>query len=150
MILIKKEKISNFLPQAAPFIMVDALLEQDDLQSTSSFLAGETHFFSKAGEFQVAGILENIAQTAAIRSGYSFSQLAASERKAAPVGFIGSIKKMKLNNLPKAALPILTKIIVTHTIGQINVIQGLVSQEGKEILTCEMNIFLQEQDGGES
>lgn len=134
-----------FIPQADPFVMVDALMEQDEEKSISTFTPGANHFFSKDGKFQVAGILENIAQTAALRSGYNFSQMKKedAEQKKPPVGFIGSVKKMKLSFLPDASKELKTTITVKHTIGQISVIEGVVEQ-GSEALKCEMNIFLQE------
>lgn len=145
MALIEKSNIPEFLPQADPFVMVDALVEQDETKSISSFTPGTGHFFANDSKFKVAGMLENIAQTAALRSGYSFSQMKQedAEQKKPPVGFIGSVKKMKLSFLPDASKELKTTITVKHTIGQISVIEGVVEQ-GAEALKCEMNIFLQE------
>lgn len=147
MTLIAKAKITHFLPQGHPFIMVDELKEQDEHQSISSFQPLAENFFVKNQSFQVAGMLENIAQTAALRSGYEFLELKQKEggNQKPPVGFIGSVKKLTLSFLPKIDKEIQTKITVKHVIGQVSVIEGQVFQSGEEALKCEMNIFLQEQ-----
>ncbi|MEX0810694.1 MAG: hypothetical protein WD048_00670 [Chitinophagales bacterium] len=150
MSLIEKGEIAAFLPQGPPFVMVDTLLEQNESESSSGFTPGDENLFVENNKFQVAGMLENIAQTAALRSGYSFSELLkqGSEDKTSgtsPVGYIGSVKKLQLNFLPQANKTIRTQIVVMHRIGQINVIEGRIFQSGTECLKCEMNIFLQDQ-----
>ena len=60
-----------------------------------------------------------------------------------PIGFIASIKDIKIVSLPKVEDEILTEVKVINQIMNISVIHGFVTLNGLEILSCEMQIIIQ-------
>ncbi len=60
------------------------------------------------------------------------------------VGFIGSVKKMKIYELPKDNDVIHTKITILTRLMNVLIIKGEVLLDSKLMAEGEMNIFLQE------
>ena len=69
------DKVTSLIPQKAPFVMVDELIASDDVSSIIGFTISEDNIFTQNGEFIEPGLIENIAQSGAIRAGYIFSKL---------------------------------------------------------------------------
>jgi predicted hotdog family 3-hydroxylacyl-ACP dehydratase len=66
------EKVKELIPQKAPFVMVDELLlfTQDNLRSR--FTINTSNIFVEEDFFVESGIIENMAQTVALHTGYQF------------------------------------------------------------------------------
>lgn len=137
--LLNKENITEIIPQKAPFVMIDNLLNADENGFNSSFQVRKENIFFKDEKLQEPALIENIAQTVAAGFGYVDRQ-AGGEPK---IGFIGAISKLKVHALPKLDTQINT--IVTHLYQFENVY--LVKGEnycGQELLVeCEMKIVVQ-------
>jgi 3-hydroxymyristoyl/3-hydroxydecanoyl-(acyl carrier protein) dehydratase len=141
--LVTQENIHRFIPQRPPIVMVDALLEHSAEVSVSQFTIQQSNIFVADSFFQMPGMVENIAQTAALRAGYDHmihmdANAAAVEP---PVGFIGEVKNLKIHFLPVAGSTITTKIELLHNIFTASVIKGYVLQDGQIAAECEMKIF---------
>ena len=72
--LIDQANITKLIPQRPPILMIDALLEQDDVSTSTSFEVRSDDMFIRDGKLLPEGMLENIAQTAAARAGYYYHQ----------------------------------------------------------------------------
>lgn len=131
----------KYIPQSAPFEMIDTLLSYDNGVTVTQLTITSTNIFAENGYFLEAGLLENMAQSAASGTGY----LAHKEGKQPPVGFIGAIKGFKLNRLPKVGETIITTVQPTMTIGNVQVIEAKVCIGQEEIACAEYKIFLQEE-----
>ena len=144
--LVPKENILTFIPQRRPIVMVDGLLEHSDAASLSQLLITEDNIFVADGFFQMPGMVENIAQTAALRMGYAH-MLQAKESRGAPiappVGFIGEVKNLTIHFLPPVGSTINTKVELLNNVFTASVIKGSVIYDGKIAADCEMKIFLQ-------
>jgi 3-hydroxyacyl-[acyl-carrier-protein] dehydratase len=144
--LVTKENITTFIPQRAPIIMVDGLLEHSDQISVSQLVIAMDNIFVADGHFQMPGMVENIAQTAALRMGYAH-MVQAKESGGAPiappVGFIGEVKNLTIHFLPPVGSTIHTKVELLHNVFTASVIKGTVLHDGKVAADCEMKIFLQ-------
>ena len=134
------ETILAYLPQRPPFVMIDALLQADDTVIQTSFTVREGHQLVRDGVFTEAGLVENMAQTAAAGTGYKAQQAGL----AAPVGFIGALKHLIIKDLPRIGETITTKIIFVHQVMNAHIVQGSILAGEREIATCELKIFLQE------
>ncbi len=117
--------------------MVDGLIYSNTEKTISRLVLSKANIFCKSGFFQEAGIIENIAQTAALRSGY----LARKSGKKPKTGFIGSIKRLTIFELPKDNDTLQTTVTVLHELMNATVIKGEVFVNNKLIATGEMNIF---------
>ena len=138
--LVKKEDIAEYIPQKHPMIMVDGLLEQSEDSTTSCLQLETENIFCQNGYFTEAGLIENIAQTAALRSGYE----AHIKNEKPTIGFIGALKRIKIHKLPLDNESLKTTIKIQHNLMNVLVIHGEVFSNGELMAHGEMNIFLQE------
>jgi predicted hotdog family 3-hydroxylacyl-ACP dehydratase len=131
------ENVIPFIPQKPPFVMVGKLLYNDENITRSSFKIHADNVFVKNGLFQEAGLMENIAQTAALGAGY----IARAENKPVAVGYIGAVSNFEIFALPKAGDEIITEVSAQNQIFDITVLSGKVSLNGNLLAQCEMKVF---------
>ncbi|NND88091.1 MAG: hypothetical protein HKM28_02465 [Flavobacteriaceae bacterium] len=91
-----REFVQGLIPQKAPFAMVDTLLYYSEEKITAGLSIKSSNIFTKEEQFTEPGIIEHMAQTVALYTGYQYHLL----QKPAPVGYIGSIKKVSIFQLP--------------------------------------------------
>jgi predicted hotdog family 3-hydroxylacyl-ACP dehydratase len=132
------ENIIPLIPQKPPFVMVGKLLHTDVNITRSSFIVNGDNVFIKDNLFQEAGLMENIAQTAALRAGY----LAQIEDKPVAVGYIGAVSSFEIFDLPKVNDEIVTEITVENQIFDITVLSGRVWHNKNLMAKCEMKLFI--------
>lgn len=136
----KTADITNFIPQRAPFVMIDHIVSADEKLSVTTLDIREGHLFVQNGTFTEPGLVENMAQTAAAGTGY-YAQLAG---KQPVVGFIGALKNLNILALPKVGETITTEVSFLNQVMNVHIVQGRVYLNNKEIANCELKIFLQE------
>jgi predicted hotdog family 3-hydroxylacyl-ACP dehydratase len=134
------EGVSHLIPQKAPFIMVGNLLSVDEKTARSSFVINQDNVFARDDIFQEAGLMENIAQTAALRAGYR----AAAENKAVSLGYIGAVKDLEIFSLPKVGDEIETEISIEEEVFNMTIVSGKVWLKGELIATCKLNVFTED------
>ena len=109
-----KEQIKALIPQREPIIMVDKLLAYSNTEVKASLTITEENIFTAHNTFTEAGIIEHMAQTIALHSGYKNKD----EQGDVPIGFIGAIKKVEVFTLPKVTdVLTTTATIVTEFMG---------------------------------
>ena len=129
--------ITTLLPQGPPFILVDRLLDADELTARTTFRVRSENPLVENGFLGEAGLLENIAQTAAAGAGYN----AKKEGKAVAAGYIVAVSHFTVTTLPRVDDELLTEITVQTRIPDIIVISGRVTCRGVVIATGEMKIL---------
>lgn len=132
------ENIILLIPQKPPFVMVGKLLFTDEMSTRGSFTIEPDNVFVKNNVFQEAGLMENIAQTAALRAGY----VAQTENKPVAVGYIGAVGNFEIFDLPKAGDEIETEIRVENQIFDVTVLLGKVWHNENLLAQCEMKLFI--------
>jgi predicted hotdog family 3-hydroxylacyl-ACP dehydratase len=137
MMTLPVDDIISLIPQKAPFVMVGKLLSVDENSTRSSFIITDDNVFVKDGLFPEAGLLENIAQTAALRAGY----VAQADNKPVAVGYIGAINNFEIFNLPKVGDELVTEIVIENKIFDVTVISGKVWHNKSLLASCEMKLF---------
>lgn len=135
----ERHDISELIPQKAPFVMVDKLIDIEKHSATSSFKILKDNLFIKDGRFQECGLIENIAQTAAAMSGYN-NRLSG---KAAEIGFLGAVKNLQIYKLPDVDSCLTTVVTLKNQVMNVNLIKGLIRQGNSLIAECEMKVFLE-------
>lgn len=133
-----KADTQHLIPQRPPFVMVDELLSSDEASSRSSFLVRADNVLLDGDNLSAAGLLENIAQTAAARAGYE----AAQENKPVMVGYIGAVKNFDVARLPQPGDLLETEVVVENQVFNVTLIRGIVRHESQVLASCEMKIFL--------
>jgi len=136
--MVAKEDILSLIPQKPPFIMIDKLLYSNETVTRASFLVKEENIFVETGEFCEAGLMENIAQTAAAGAGY----IARLENKPVSAGYIGAVKNLEIKVLPKINDELITEIKIETRVFEFMLISARVCCKGELVAACEMRIFV--------
>lgn len=110
---LKNIDVKELLPQQPPFVMIDNILYFDETKITTGFLIKNDNIFVDNNYFAEAGIIENIAQTAAARLGYINKYIQNDKIK---LGFIGEIKNLAIERFPKVNDLITTSIEVKNEV----------------------------------
>ena len=118
--------------------MVDEVLACGENTATTRFTIRADNIFVQDGEFKEPGLVENIAQTAAARSGY----VSRTENKPAPVGYIGAVNNLQVHALPKTGDELITEITIENQIFDVTLISGKINCNGNTIVQCTMKIFI--------
>lgn len=136
--IMQGDEMHKLLPQRPPIVMVDKFYGVDDNISCTGLLVNETNIFCGNGHLHESGIVEHIAQSAAARVGFIFTQ----KNEPVPLGFIGSVDKLTINFLPKVGSELYTTITVMQEVMDITLVAAKVETEGKIVAECKMKIFL--------
>lgn len=134
------EKIKELLPQKAPFVMVNQLLEYSEKTITTGFTIEKENIFIEDGYFNESGMIENIAQSTALHTGYDFYM----RNEDAPVGYIGSISNVKLFKRPKLNKYITTKVEIIKEFMGITLVTGQIFCEDEILLEAKMKTVITE------
>jgi 3-hydroxymyristoyl/3-hydroxydecanoyl-(acyl carrier protein) dehydratase len=143
--LVFEEHILELIPQRPPMVMIDRLLNCDEKQVVTCFFIKSDNLFADQNGFSASGVMENMAQTAAARTGYLLKNQSDFPNKKVPVGVIGSIKNFRLHFRPKAGETLQTTIVVEHEVLMATVVKGIVETEGKLVAEAELQIYLTEE-----
>jgi predicted hotdog family 3-hydroxylacyl-ACP dehydratase len=135
--LANQTDILQYIPQRNPIVMVHNLLEASDTRAVTQLAIDPTNLFVSAGQFMEPGLVENIAQTAAVHVGYQCSK----KNIPIPIGYIAAVKNLKIAGLPKENTTITTSVEIVNKVLDITVVQGKVEQNGTVLASCEMRIF---------
>jgi 3-hydroxymyristoyl/3-hydroxydecanoyl-(acyl carrier protein) dehydratase len=138
-IQLSKINILELLPQRPPFIAIDRLRHFDSRVTITGFRVVEESIFVEDNFFTESGIIENIAQTCAARMGYINKYLCSDSVK---IGFIGSIKNLIIEELPKVGDELTTTIEVVSEVFAITLVNAKVEVGDKVMASCEMKISI--------
>lgn len=122
--------ISKLIPQKTPFVLVDTLLEFTPTTVRSSYTIPEGNLFLKNNSLLEPGLIENMAQTVALHTGYDYFL----KGEEAPTGYIGSIKKVTLLDLPKLGDTITTEATILHEFMGVTMVEIKVYNVQNEII----------------
>jgi hypothetical protein len=131
------DDITDLIPQKTPFVMVGKLLFADESTTRSSFVIQAGNVFVKNGIFQEAGLMENIAQTAALAVGYRASV----EKRDVGNGYIGNVSNFEVFELPKPGDELITEVIKQDEVFNVTIITGKIWLNNQLIAGCEMKVF---------
>ncbi|HEX5025017.1 MAG TPA: 3-hydroxyacyl-ACP dehydratase [Agriterribacter sp.] len=131
--------ILPFIPQRAPFVMVDELVAVGEETATTRFSVRADNLFIKNGLLTEPALIENMAQTAAARIGF----ICIKKNEPVPVGFIGAVQNLEVIALPATGEELETEIRIKNQVFDVTIITGRVVCKNKLLAQCEMKIFLQ-------
>ena len=133
---IGKTEIGYYIPQRAPFIMIDNLIEATPEKFETDFRILPDNIFVENGVLREFALIENIAQSSsaglAIIKKYSGGK---------PVdGLMGGISKLKLYDLPKVYDTIYTIVILITQFENMFLLKGENQVNGRKLLECELKL----------
>ena len=118
--------------------MVDELLNYTEENLKSRFTVGSNNIFVYNDFFIESGVIENMAQSVALHTGYQFFLL----NKIAPTGYIGSIKKIEINRLPRLGEILETSVFILQEFMGVTLVDIEVMIKGKVIAKGQMKTVL--------
>lgn len=130
------EKILSLIPQRHPFVMIAELLYSDEQLTRTGFQVKDDNIFVEQGKFKEAGLLENMAQTAA--AGHA----ASSENKRVDIGYIGAVKNLEIFALPRVNDELITEVTIVQRIFDATIVTGNVWCGTNLIARGELRIFV--------
>lgn len=133
------ERLLDYIPQRAPVVMVDKFFGVDGNLSASGMTVREGNIFSRGGELGECGIIEHMAQSAAVRIGYVCKQ----RGEKVPLGFIGSVCKVLIHALPRTGDELRTEITIDKEFANISLLSAVTRSGGVTIAECQMKVVTQ-------
>lgn len=133
-----KDFIGKLIPQKAPFMMVDKLLHFEDKKVIGGLTISEENIFIQDNKFTATGLIEHMAQTVALYTGYQFFL----KKEDAPTGYIGAIKKAEILELPSIGKELKTTVVILHDIMGVTLIIAETECDGQIIASSEMKTVL--------
>ncbi|MBX2951341.1 MAG: hypothetical protein KF870_02475 [Leadbetterella sp.] len=98
--------VAELLPQKYPFVMVDTLIHYTETSIRSGYTIQPADIFAQNGVFLEGGIIEHMAQSVALHTGYQYFL----KNEPAPVGYIGSISNVSVHHLPAVGETLTTRV----------------------------------------
>lgn len=130
--------IGNLIPQKHPMVMVDSLLEFTDNHISAGLTVQPENIFVENNHLQEGGVLEHIAQSIALYTGYLYFL----QNKPAPTGYIGAIKSATLYALPPLNTSLITRVTVMQEFGGVTLVTATTHCQDQPIATAEMKTVL--------
>jgi len=132
------EDILSLIPQRPPFVMVDELLYSDDRSSKTRFRVAKENILVEHGKLSEAGLVENIAQTAAAGAGNT------ARKAGVPVmlGYIGAIKNLEVFALPAIDDVLETEVVIENQIFDVRLVMARTKCNDQVIAQCQMKVFI--------
>ena len=138
--------ILDLLPQRPPYIMVDRLTHYDPKTATTLFTVREDNLFCRNGLMEEAGLVENIAQTCAARTGFKhFLEHTDKENDKIKIGVIGMISSMEMKRCPLVGETLETSMVIEEEIFSITFVSAEVKIDGIPVASCRMKLFLKDE-----
>ena len=133
--------ILKLIPQRAPIIMVDALLSFNDTKVVSGLTITNDNMFVQNGYLTEPGLIEHMAQTVALYTGYHFYI----QNIPAPEGYIGAIKGVHIKKLPKVNMQVQTEVEILQEVMGVTLVKGTTTLNGDIIMTAQMKTVLKKE-----
>lgn len=132
------DALLSLIPQRPPIVMVDKFYGIEEDRSYTGLTVTSDILFIENNHLHEPGIIEHIAQSAAVRVGYGCVQ----SKRPVPLGFIGSVDKMTIHLLPEAGQELDTEIKIIQEVGEITLIGATVKCGDILVAECRMKIVL--------
>lgn len=136
--LATREEIVHYIPQRDPIVMVHELIEASEEHAVTRLYIDADNVFVENNFFREPGMVENIAQTAAVQVGYIFQR----NRLPVPIGYIAGIKDLKIDAMPPVGSTITTTVKLLNQVLDVTLVEGTVRLGDQLLGRCEMRIFV--------
>ena len=136
-------RISEVIPQRPPFVMVDSLVRFDANGVETSFTVREDNILLENGSLDPAGILENIAQSCAVRIGFISKYILL---RGVDIGYICAIRDMDIMRTPSVGETLSTTVSVRDEIMGMTIVEAEVKSGRSLIAKGTMSTALKKED----
>lgn len=140
--ILTKSEVENIIPQKAPMVMVGALISIDEKQVVTDFVIPEDHILLENHKLSDVALIENIAQTAAVKAGYS----AKINNEKPKTGFIGAVKNFEIFQSVGAGDKLTTTVNTVNEVFNASIVEGEIYCQQKCVAKGELKIFLVDEE----
>jgi predicted hotdog family 3-hydroxylacyl-ACP dehydratase len=137
-LLLEKEAVENLLPQKFPFVMVDKMYSYTETSLIAGLEIKNDNIFFDNDTFLEAGLIEHMAQSVALHTGYQFFL----KNETTPTGYIGSIKEIEIKKLPKINDTIQSTVTILQEFAGITLVDIVTTLNNEEIANGQMKTVL--------
>ena len=111
--LIAADEIVEYIPQRPPIVMADAFYGiGEDGCARSGLTVCEDNIFVEEDALSECGLIEHIAQSAALRAGYMNRTMG----RRVQLGYIGAVNDLRVHFLPPVGSRLVTQNMVEQTV----------------------------------
>lgn len=125
--------IENYIPQRPPFVFIDTVLTVDAEQAVTQFTIPADCPLVVDGVLPLAGLMENAAQTCAVRAGQSAGN---------KIGYIGAVKQLEAKRLPKVGETLTTRATLIQEVLNISLVECETRINDEEIATATLKLAI--------
>lgn len=133
-----KAFVENLIPQKFPFVMIDKLISFSENEVIAGLTIPSENIFVDNGTFQESGLIEHMAQSVALFTGYQFFL----KNEPAPTGYIGSIKSIEIVQLPKLGDDVATTVTILQEFMGVTLVDISTKLNNVEIARGQMKTVL--------
>ena len=134
--------IQTLLPQQPPMVMVDRLISADEKSATTTLLIREDNIFVSGDRLNAYALIEVMAQTAAAQLGFEDKNLRGHQD--VRIGYIGSIKRMHIDDVPKVGETLTTRMEVLEDFMNMKLVTVESFVNDRQIAAAELTIAISE------
>ena len=140
MLPISGNQLTQLIPQKPPFVFINSLNEVNENSCITTFKFDSDNVLCSNGKLSLAGLLENMAQSAGCKMGYEdFAEGKKSRR-----GFIGEVKEFSVSRLPSVGEELTTEINIEGKVfGAVTLVAAKILSGEEEISSCKMKVFFE-------
>jgi len=131
-------RLRGLIPQRDPIVMVSSLETYTQTTLLSSFLVEESCLFIHRGELAESGLIEHMAQSVALHTGYSYFL----QDQEAPVGYIGAIQRVEISKLPTLGKRIYSDVQILQEFMGVTLVEIITKLEGGIIANAQMKTVI--------
>ena len=135
---LEKKAVEDLLPQKFPFVMVDKMYSFTETSLVSGLKIQDDNIFFDNNVFLEAGLIEHMAQSVALHTGYGFFL----RNEIAPTGYIGSIKEIEIKKLPEINDTIESTVTILQEFAGITLVDIVTTLNNEEIAKGQMKTVL--------
>ena len=133
--------VHELLPQQEPFVMIGNLICFDEVRTVTETTILDDNIFVDGGHFSASGLIENVAQTCAVRIGFVNKYIMGNGIQ---IGVIGAVRKLVVNGLPAVGQTITTTVETVSEVFGMTLAKAMVTCGDEELLTMEIKISVRE------
>lgn len=119
--------IEQYIPQRKPFVFIDTIDEVSATTARTRFTVTDDCALVSEGMLPLSGLMENAAQTCAVRAGNK-------------IGYIGAVKQMKATRLPRIGETLRTEATVAQEVLNICLMDVVTYVEDEQIASTTLKI----------
>ncbi len=134
--------LNQLLPQKPPFVFIDQIVELGEEHLKTAFNIKKDSLFLENTFFQSAGLVECMAQSAAIYVGVRSLNDEGDEQSQPPIGYIASISELNINQLPKLSDELNMTTSILNEIGSSLIVRCRTFVVSNLIAEARLQLFL--------